>query len=445
MFPQKFSLVDKIPASLDLEFSVLSHIYWDSEIFPKVFEILSSQDFFKPEHVKLFYAMEQCFLKDGIVSKQSVSDFLESNNLLEKVGGNDYISQLETRAPEFENTISFCKRIKTKSTRRKKLILAVEYISKIKEDTEDTENELNLILSKISKLNDEKPVTDIYEDLTTINKRTLNSIKQTKDESVLTGFYRIDEITGGFRPKSLNVIAAETSFGKTTLALNMFYNMGQNNHKVAYLTLEMTKEELALKINSRFTGLSFMQFQRRQLQHEDWQKLHEIHETRIKNTNLYISDAALDINEIVSTTRKLKETLGIEILFVDHLHYIKSKKYQDNKNLEISAYTHTLKELAKELNIAIVILSQVNRGNVMRADKRPNKSDLRDSGSIAQDCDSLAFIFRESSYNKDFPDPEQLEYIIRKNRGGETDIAIYLHFDGKSSTIIEKEMQPTKV
>lgn len=444
MSSQDFSLIDKLPQSIDLEIDVLAAIILSGEKFALIKNIISSYDFALPEHKQLFHAMEQCFLKNNIFDYSQLYDFIKSNELLAKVGSEENLHKLKCHVPNLRKIENYAKQIKNKSIRRQQTTTAVEIISKLKEDRPETDQEIDTLISKL-KDQSYKPLEDVYFDAYDLNRQFITNITQKQQIGIPTYFIKLDELTGGFMPKTLTTLAAETSFGKTTFALNMALKMCLEKQKVAYLSLEMTNFELIGKINSMFSQVSYMDLIKRNFSDDEWEHMRSFSENVILPNHFFICEVGLDINQIIMTTRHLKKEKNISLLIVDHLQFIQSKRRFDNRNHEISEYTHKLKELAKELNISILILSQLNRGNVMRADKRPMAHDLRDSGSIAQDSDNIWFLFRESIYNKDFQDKNQTELIIRKNRIGERDIAIYYDFNARISLFTEKPYLPERV
>jgi replicative DNA helicase len=439
-----FTLIDKLPQSIELEVDVLASIYLDGGNYHKVADIINAYDFANPHHTNLFHAMTLCLEKNRIITPELLKDFITSNNLMEKIGGEITLITLQNHVPSFRKLATYCKQIKVKSTRRKQITLSVELIGKLKEDFPETDQEVDGIISSLKDAS-YKPLEQVYVDFADVNNQFVAKITQAEAMGIGTGFHQLDEVTGGFRPKTLTTLAAETSFGKTTFAFNIAFKMALEKNKIAYLSLEMTNEELAVKANSMMTGLSYMDLIQRRFQDADWETMQMYSQNAVPHNHLFMCECGLDISQIVMTTRHLKQQKGIKVLIIDHLQFIKGKKNAENRNLEISHYTHTLKELAKELDIAILILSQLNRGNTLRADKRPFSFDLRDSNSIAQDSDNIWFLFKESAYNKEFEDKNQVELIIRKNRGGERDVAVFFDFNGKTSTFLEKPNLPQRV
>lgn len=446
MNKQPFSLVDTIPNSIDLEKSLLGAIIFDGKTFDQVRNYINCHDFALPQHQKLFQAMEEMFNSNIAITSNLLLDKLKSSNLLELIGGEIYFVELYQDVhpnSEFFNIaiIECAKRIKIKSTRRKLMELFVQGISKTKEDTLDTDSELDVIISKISNANS-RTIESPYELLHEIGGNYLISKAMSEFSPINSGFPSLDALLGGFKKKHLVTIAAEPSMGKTSFAWHIAINMAAKLHPVAYLSLEMTKEEMYKKALSVYTGMSDSEIDLTSISSPKIDLFNKLNKTSFKDLSLYLTDQTLNILEIKRTTRLMKEKHNIQVLFLDHLHFMQSKKPHETRNAEISLITSELKALAKELDITIVMLSQLNRASSHRPseERRPLISDLRDSGSIAQDSDVVMFIYREGEYKQEI-DPKITEIIIRKNRGGRRNVTANLVFDGATSSFYEPYYQ----
>ena len=436
-----FSLVNGIPNSIDLEKVLLGAIIVDGQKFKQVSNYINSQDFAHPQHRKLFQVMEELTNEDKPLTVNIILDKLKSSEDLKLIGGEAYFKELyvdiSPNSMVVKNTlIEFAKRIKIKSNRRKMLEILVRAVAKTKEDGPDTDSELDLIIAEATKVN-LKTIDSPYQLLYKIGEDFLISKASDQSTSIKTGFPSIDEIIGGFKKKQLITIAAETSMGKTSFSWHLALKIAKQKHPVAYLSLEMTKEEMYRKALSVYTGMSDREIEEVTISCPEIDTFNKLNKTSFKELPIYLTDQTLNVLEIKRSTRLLKEKHNLEVLFLDHLHFMQSKKLHETRNSEISLITSELKALAKELDIAIVILSQVNRANALRGDPRPILSDLRDSGSIAQDSDTVMFIYREGVHKPNEVDPRRTEIIVAKNRGGERNLIANLIFDGSTSTFSE--------
>lgn len=434
MDKQSFSLVDKVPNSIDLEKSLLGAILLDGGNYRQVRDLVNANDFVLPNHKTLFQIFEEIYKKDSGTSASLnsiiVLDHLKSNNLLSNIGGETYFVELhENYAPKA--TVTECaKRIKIKSTRRKLMELFVQAITKTKEDLHDTDNEIDQIISKINSANGQTVETP-YKHISQTSEEFLLSLANPEKPGIKTGFFKLDEILGGLQKKQLITIAAETSMGKTTFAWNIAINAGLKKHPILYLSLEMSEMEMQKKAYSVFSGMSSRDLGQVTFIGKEINTLKQIHDEVFKTMPLYLTEQTLTLLDIKRTTRLMKSKYNIELLIVDHLHFMQSKKQSETRNLEISLITSELKALAKELNIAIIMLSQLNRAGAARLERRPMLTDLRDSGSIEQDSDIVIFIYRHGVHNPDEVDPSNTEIIVAKNRGGERNVTVELKFDGR--------------
>jgi len=267
-------------------------------------------------------------------------------------------------------------------------------------------------------------------------KRVMSDLASAPELRLRTGFIALDDILGGFCKKNLILLAARPSMGKTMLALNIAMNMARNNHPVAFISLEMSEKELVLRGVTSLTHIPYKRIFECNLSSEEFQSVAGYCNV-FTQMPLHITEQTLNLAEIKRTLVKAKRDHKIEVAFIDYLQLVSGVKYTDNRNLEIGGITRDLKMLSKELDISIVLLSQLNRSLESRPDKRPIASDLRDSGSIEQDADIVLFIYRDAVYNPE-ADQSAVEILINKNRNGESHKTVNLKFDGKSMNFMNQ-------
>ena len=438
MQSQDFSLIDKLPNAIDLEKTLLGIILIDSNYFNEVKRNISGYDFGLPQHQKLFLNMESINQKYGKFNKEMLIDYLKENLELDKVGGNEYLIKLTENIENISKATQiidiYTRIIKEKSLLRKVQEKCVSILGKCRLHDKFTVEDLEKEIFELRNIQ-LKTVDNIYSKFGETCRQTILDLIQTPEIPIKTGFIKLDEVLRGLYKKQLTVLAADTSMGKSALALQIFLNASINKHTCAYLTLEMTKQEMSIRAIQILTGLPYYKIRTMDITSQDFQLL----EDAIKyyeTLDCLIADKNVTINEIIKTTRLLKEENKIELIVIDHLHFITSRKNHETKAIEIDTYAKELKALAKDLDISILLLSHINRSSLTQVDKRPSLKDLKDSSGISQHADNVFFIYRDGIYNKEV-DPSLTEIIIDKNRNGERNKTVNLHFDGNTMSFKE--------
>lgn len=437
---EEFHLIDRIPCSPELEKSILSCVFAHDSIFPKIAEVLNEQDFFVPHHKTLFKAFLDVWDKNKSINTPLILDHLKSNSLMDKIGGELYILELQETLPvgSIEDVV---KKIKEKSTRRRLMELFVSAISKTKEDLPNTTSDLDSIIRKINNINHQSTQEESIS-IGDACREFLLGLVTRPQQALLTGFNNLDKMTGGFRPQSVIVVAAETSVGKTTFVWQIALNIASKKDPVLYLSLEMSEDEMMCKALSVYSGINYSDILNLNITSDEWKQLEEVSERLEKDFTLRIEGKSRDIGDISRLIRKEVDKYKIKFVVIDHLHFMENKKRFETRNLEITAITADLKALAKELNITILIISQMNRASATRAERRPELSDLRDSGAIEFNADMVMFIYREGLCGNEEVDKNQAEVIVRKNRNGERNVTSYMMFDGATCSFREVEARP---
>lgn len=439
MSSQDFSLIDKLPSSIELEKTILALILLDGNNFKEVKRYISGYDFAIPVHQKLFLSMDSLDQKYGKFNKEMLIDYLKENLELEKIGGEEYLIELTSDVQNISKSsqlIDVCSKIiKEKAILRKIQEKCVSILGKCKlhdkyslEDLEKDIFELRNLPLNIS--------DHIYTKFGETCRETLLNLTQLPEISISTGFIQLDAVLKGLYKKQLTVLAADTSMGKSSLALQIFLKAGINGHKCAYLTLEMTKQEMSIRALQILTGIPFYKIRTMDITSQEFQQLSDAIEYYEK-LNCLIADKNVTIHEIIKTTRKLKDDNQIDLIVIDHLHFITSTRKHENKAIEIDTYAKELKAMAKDLDVSVLLLSHINRSSMSQLDKRPSLKDLKDSSGISQHADNVFFIYRDGIYNKEV-DPAITEIIIDKNRNGERNKTINLMFDGTTMSFKEE-------
>jgi len=406
------------PYSIEAEQSVLGAMLIDENAVYKVIEIIEPKDFYRPEHAEIMKAIKELALNNTPVDMVSVVDKLASLGSLDSVGGPSYIAQLATFVPNSANVEYYAKIVKNKSLLRE-LIKAGAEISELGfNETLDIDEVIDLAEQKIFNISQEKTQTYfvrirdfLHEHFEEIENRYK---KKLGVSGIPSGYPTLDKITGGFQNSDLIIIAARPSIGKTSLALNIATSIAiKDNIPVGFFSLEMSKEQLLERMLCSEAKVDMQRLKTGYLREEDFSKLTEAY-SLLYEAPIYIDDSPdATLTDIRTKSRRLKIEAKIGIIFVDYLQLIRSEQRVENRVLEISQITRGLKNLARELDIPIVVLSQLSRAVEKREDKRPMLSDLRESGSIEQDADVVMFLHVPNDDERD-----KIELIIAKQRNG---------------------------
>jgi replicative DNA helicase len=425
------------PHDLDAEKSVLSALLLDARAFHEVTDEVSADDFYHPSHQALFRSMLVLHDEQKPVDLITLGEYLQQRKTLDSIGGPVYLAEISDFEATAANVVHHARIVRDKAVKRRLIAVATEIVEAGFDEERDGERLLDLAESRIfdvskeqsrttfASLHDEMPGTFDYIDAIMSRSGDLTGLP--------TGFEKVDEMTGGLQPGELVIVAARPSMGKTAFALNLARNAAlDHGRKTAVFSLEMTTRSLILRLLASEASIDFSTLRRGFLARHDYQNLTRAGD-RLSQAHIWIDDSAsATILEMKAKCRRLHAEYGLDLAIVDYLQLASVDGRRDRKDLEIAEISKGLKALAKELNIPVVALSQLNRGPEQRdPDKRrPILGDLRESGAIEQDADLIAFIYRDVVYNKDTEDPNKAELIVAKQRNGPTG-TIDLHFEGR--------------
>ena len=413
------------PHNLEAEQSVLGAIFKSNDALPKALEIIQADDFYRGPHRKIFQAMMELFEMSEPIDLLILSDKLRKNKDLESVGGVEYLSLLEETVPTAAAITYHSKIIREKKILRDLIISGTEIVAKSYEDTDDVNHLLDECEKSIFDIA-QKKIKKSFFDLKTIVKTSFESIetlfeRKTLITGVPTGFKRFNEMTAGLQPSDLIIIAGRPSMGKTTFAVDIARHVGVvEKIPVAIFSLEMSKEQLGIKMLCSEGRVSSNKIRTGFLSKSDWPNLTTA-AGKLSEAPIFIDDSpGLTALDIRARARRLyaEQNKNIGLIIIDYLQLMRGRGKIENRQLEISEITRALKELAKELNVPVVALSQLSRAVESREKKIPQLSDLRESGSIEQDADVVVFLFREEVYKHDTEDAGIAEVIIGKQRNG---------------------------
>ncbi|UQS87252.1 replicative DNA helicase [Nicoliella spurrieriana] len=422
------------PQNIDAEKAVLGAIFLDTESLPEAMEQLQSDDFYKNAHRIIFQAMETLNDRDEKIDLLTITNYLQSNQQLEDVGGIPYLTELAQSVPTASNIVYYAKIVHDKSVARK-LIDTATSIAKESYNNDDITTLLDDAETKIMNVSDNRNQSGFKSigDVLKLSFNEINELSKNKDTvtGVSTGFQKLDEITTGLHGGELIILAARPAVGKTAFALNVAQNVAtKTNNTVAIFSLEMGAEQLVNRMICAEGSIDANHLRTGNLSSEEWQNL-VIAMGSLSKASVYIDDTpGIRMSEIRAKSRRLaKEKGNLGLIVVDYLQLIEGGN-RENRQQEVSAISRQMKKLANELDVPVISLSQLSRGVEQRQDKRPVLSDIRESGSIEQDADIVAFLYRDDYYERDEGDDDdgsqddgnndigEVEVIIEKNRSG---------------------------
>ncbi len=422
-----YSLHKIPPQNLEAEQSVLGAILLDNDSLHHVLDIISVEDFYSEAHRKIFSGILDLYERNEPSDLLTLSNVLRDKSKLDSVGGEAYIASLVDSVPSAAHINYYSKIVKEKAVLRNLIGAATEILDKSYGPTDNIDNILDEAENTIFKISDHK-IKPAFYSMKEIVKDSFRSIESLFEKKALitgvaTGFGRLDELTSGFQKSDLIIIAGRPSMGKTAFAINIAQHTAINNNiPVAIFSLEMSKEQLAFRMLSSEGKVDSQRLRKGFLGETDWPKLTAA-AGKLSEAPIFIDDTpAISALEMKAKARRLKAEAGLGMIVLDYLQLMKGRDSSVPREQEISEISRSLKSLAKELDIPVVALSQLNRQVESRTDKRPQLADLRESGAIEQDADVIIFIYRDEVYNKSEDNPEkgQAEVIVGKQRNGPT-------------------------
>ena len=444
--------VKVMPNDQDAEQSVLGACFLSPYALEKAIENLTPESFYNEKNAKIFSAMTELNESKTPIDITTITSELKRKNELNEVGGVEYLTEVVNFVPTASNVDYYIQTVEETALLRSLIITATDIAS----EGYRTDETVNEILD-----NSEKKILNIVKnrkssefrsikDVLAKTQNDLERLSENKGEitGLATGWYEFDRLTTGLHPNELISIAARPAMGKTAFALNLATHAAMEQDKsVAVFNLEMSAEQLALRIISSLGQLEGFKLRTGNLMNNDWKRINEAI-SRLSKTNLVIDDTpGITIGEIRAKCRRLASSeKGLSLVVIDYLQLISGgKNYGANRQQEVSDISRSLKTLAMELNVPVIALSQLSRSVEGREDKRPLMSDLRESGSIEQDADIVAFLYRDDYYNKSERSEDNTslsELIIGKHRNGPT-ATIELLFKKNTSTFVNlRKEQP---
>ncbi|WDZ57701.1 replicative DNA helicase [Paenibacillus polymyxa] len=418
----------ELPYSLETEQAVLGAMLLDADSVEIATSKLGLDAFYDAGHRLIYQALADLHEAQEPIDLVTVTTQLQNNGQLTDVGGVSYLSQLAHGVPTAANTGYYVAKLEDTAIRREFIRTSMLQIQQAAAGTEvpqllaSMQNAATKLSDRAAPEQDFKPIKDVMIELVETTETKATNLKNGIVTGLPTGFVDLDDITGGLQNSDLIIVAARPSVGKTAFALNITQNVAKHtDDAVALFSLEMSSGQLAQRMASAEGNLDASAMKSGDLKDDDWSKL-AIAVGELADTNVFVDDSpGITIQDICSKCRRLKKQEGLALIVIDYLQLIEiagRKKSAENRQQEVSMISRTLKHLARELDVPIIALSQLSRAVEQRQDKRPMMSDLRESGSIEQDADIVAFLYRDDYYNQDTEKKNIIEIIIGKQRNG---------------------------
>lgn len=414
------------PQNIEAEQAVLGAIFLEPSSLTLASEVLLPEDFYRAAHQKIFGVMLNLSDQGKAIDVVTVTEELASHKLLEDIGGVSYLTELASSVPTAANIEYYAKIVEEKSLLRRLIRTATS----IAQDGYQREDEIDVLLDdaekRIMEVSGRKNAGN-FHNIRDVLVRTYDHIEMLHSRvgditGLATGFVELDQMTAGFQRNDLIIVGARPSVGKTAFALNIAQNVAtKTGENVAIFSLEMGAEQLVMRMLCAEGNIDSQRLRTGSLTDDDWGKL-TMAMGSLSNAGIYIDDTpGVRVQDIRSKCRRLKQEGGLGMVIIDYLQLILGNgRSGENRQQEVSEISRSLKQLARELEIPVIALSQLSRGVEQRQDKRPMMSDIRESGSIEQDADIVAFLYRDDYYDKESENQNIIEIIIAKQRNGPT-------------------------
>jgi replicative DNA helicase len=413
------------PQNIEAEQSVLGSVLLEPEALSRVLEVMTGEDFYRETHRKIFNSMLDLYQKGTPVDLITLMEILQNKGQLEDIGGASYLTSLADAIPSAVHVDVYARIIREKSVLRRLINRATEIASKgynFAGDAEDLLDEAEKAIFEIS----EAKINPLVYPLSQVITESIGTLEQLYDRKetvtgVPSGFPQLDKLTSGFQNSDLVIIAGRPSMGKTAFALNIARNAAVDHEiPVVIFSLEMSRQQLAIRMLCSEAKVDSNKVRTGFIGEWDWPKLTAA-AGNLSDAPIFIDDSpTMSVLQMRAKARRLKAEKALGLIVIDYLQLMKGREGSERREQEISEISRSLKGLAKELNLPVIALSQLNRRPEGRDDKKPVLADLRESGAIEQDADLICFLFREEMYNDDSKQKGIAEILIRKHRNGPT-------------------------
>lgn len=413
------------PQNIEAEQSVLGGILIENSALNRVLEILTHEDFYRDCHQRIFQALVDLSEKNEPADLITLTNKLKNSNLLDEVGGPSYLASLIDMVPTAANIEYYARIVKEKATLRKLIDVATQIITQSYRDGGDIDGFLDEAEQAIFRISEHKVRPSFYpmKEVVKESFKTIEKLYEKKEliTGVPSGFKDLDRMTAGFQNSDLIIVAGRPSMGKTSYCLDIArYAALETGIPVAIFSLEMSKEQLALRMLCSEARVEAQKLRTGFLKESDWPKL-TLAAGNLADAPIFVDDSpAMSILELRAKARRLKADRNLGLIIIDYLQLMRGRGRFERREQEISEISRSLKALAKELSVPVIAISQLSRRTEERPRQRPQLADLRESGAIEQDADVILFVYREEVYREDPANEGVAEIIIGKQRNGPT-------------------------
>jgi replicative DNA helicase len=429
------------PQDHDAEQSVLGSMLLSKDAIADVIETVRGTDFYRPAHETIFDAMIELYGRGEPVDPVTTSAELSRRGELVRVGGAPYLHTLSASVPIAANASYYSEIVREKAILRRLVSAGTRIVQMGYAGEGEVDDVVDAAQQEVYGVTDKRTSED-YAPLSAIMEATLDEIEAISNRGgemtgVPTGFVDLDDLTNGLHGGQMVIVAARPAVGKSTLALDLCRSASIHHNQTSVIfSLEMTRNEITMRLLSAEAKIPLNHMRNGHMSDDDWQKLAR-KMGEVSAAPLFIDDSPnMTMMEIRAKARRLKQRHDLKLIVIDYLQLMTSGKKVESRQLEVSEFSRQIKLLAKELNVPVVALSQLNRGPEQRSDKRPMLSDLRESGSIEQDADMVILLHREDVYEKESTRPGEADLIVAKHRNGPTrDVVVA--FQGHYSRFVD--------
>lgn len=428
--PESSAVSPRVPPhSIEAEQAVLGGLMLDNEAWDRVADRVSENDFYRREHRLLFRAIGELAESDQPRDVVTVSEWMAQRGELDNAGNLAYLGQLARDTPSAANITAYADIVRERSILRQLIAISNDIAANAFEPQNRSSKELlDYAEARVFAIADQgsrnrNGFVNIKRALTHALDR-IDTLFQSDSHitGLGTGFDELDDLTSGLQNSDLVIVAGRPSMGKTSFAMNVAEHVAlTNDEPVAVFSMEMPAEQIAMRLISSLGRIELQKLRSGQLQSEDWPRINSAVSLLSQKPHLFVDDTpGLTPSELRARARRLKREHGLSLILVDYIQLMQVGQGSENRATELSEISRSLKGLAKELEVPVVVLSQLNRSLEQRTDKRPVMSDLRESGAIEQDADVIVFIYRDEVYDEDSPQKGTAEILVRKQRNGPT-------------------------
>jgi replicative DNA helicase len=430
------------PQDIPAEQSVLGGMLLSKDAIADVAEVIRGADFYRPAHEMVYEAIVDLYARGEPADAVTVAAELSKRGELGRVGGAPYLHTLISSVPTAANAAYYARIVRERSVLRR-LVDAGTRIAQLGYATDggDVDELVNAAQAEVYAVTERRASED-YLPLRDVINATMEEIDAASSRGeglvgVPTGFADLDRLTNGLHPGQMVIVAARPAIGKSTLGLDICRAAAiKHQHTAVIFSLEMSRTEITMRLLSAESGVLLQNMRKGMMRDEDWTRLASTM-GKVSAAPLFIDDSPnMSLMEIRAKCRRLKQRHDLRLVVVDYLQLMSSGKRVESRQQEVSEFSRALKLLAKELEVPVIAISQLNRGPEQRTDKKPQMSDLRESGSLEQDADMVILLHREDAYEKESPRAGEADLIVAKHRNGPTD-TVTVAFQGHYARFVD--------